>query len=225
MMARTRRFQIVFQFGLAAPRGVQIGQSFGLHAHEIEAVAFGARHAPQPCEALFELSMRPAFDRKSLPTSLMIFRHASAFQRNVKVYERIRAKIVKYAIVKRNAPERSSRNDDVNMAALRIGALLRANVKFADEKTGCAEIGGPDRQGSGFIELQPKIDEHKFLTRELLAQQLHVFVAKQNVSEDAGEKKNHRERGRDRRSGIPEREQNQRCSDACGANQNGTFGR
>ena len=225
MMARTRRLQIVFQFGLAAPRGVQIGQSFRLHAHEIEAVAFGASHAPHACEALFQLSMRPAFDRKSLPSSLMIFRHASAFQGNVKVYERIRAKIVKYAIVKRNVAERSSGYDDVNLAALRIGALLRADVKFADKKTGCAEIGGPDRQGPGFIELHPKIDEHKFLARELLAQQLHVFVAEQNVSEDAGEKKNRRERGGDRRPGIPEREQNQRCSDARGANQNGTFGR
>ena len=49
--------------------------------------------------------------------------------------ERIGAKIVKDAVVKRNVAERSRRDDDVNLEVLRIGTLLCAHFKLAEEKT------------------------------------------------------------------------------------------
>jgi hypothetical protein len=46
MVVRARSFQIVFQFGLAAPCVVRIGQFFCIHTHEVESGTFGACYAP-----------------------------------------------------------------------------------------------------------------------------------------------------------------------------------
>ena len=194
-MDGTGRLQIIFQLGLAPPCRVEIGQTICFHAHEIESIALGTRYSPKTSESLFQLPMGPAFDRKTLPKRLMIFREPFTLQRNIKMDESVRAKSMENVIVKRNfALELSGGNDRIDLAALRGDFLLRPNVNFAHQEARSSQIRGPDEDVAALIEAQAKIYKYKFLASNLLTQQLDAFMAKQDVHEDCAEKKNRRER-------------------------------
>jgi len=225
-VTRARRPQIVFQLSLAAPGGVQVGEPFRPHAHKIESRAFRTCNTPQSRKTFLQLPAWPAFDCETLPTGLMVLHQTVASQRNVEMHERVGPKRVKDPIFKRNlAIQFSGGNDDIHRASLRGGPLLRAHIDSADYKTGCAEVRSPHRKRSGFVELQSKVYEYKFLTRQLLAQQFNVFLARQHIGEDRTEKKNRRDRHGNGGSGISQHQRDQRDCNADGHSQKMAFAR